>query len=139
MSKTPRSFSIDDDLAELLSERDDINASAAVNTFLREYVGGGRGDEAALELRLRQLDEDISELEQTLTSKQRERDRIEQRLQEKRSALDEIADEFVNKIESGAFTGDLSPDNPAIQTQASNAAVDAKRFVDEVKGRLNHE
>ena len=41
MPKQPRSFSLDEDIADILSERDDINPSAVVNQFLRQYLAGG--------------------------------------------------------------------------------------------------
>jgi len=39
-------FSYDEDVAEILTDRDDVNASAAVNKFLREFLTSGRGAEA---------------------------------------------------------------------------------------------
>lgn len=136
MARTPRSFSIDEDLDELLSERDDINASAVVNSFLREFVAGGRGKEAALEARLTQLDEEISDLEKQLQQKERERDRIERQLEHKRDDLYESVAEFVTLVENDEFNGDLSPDNAAVMKYANDAGVPAERFVEEVEAEL---
>jgi len=137
MSKKPRSFSIDEELADTLSERDDLNPSGAVNTFLREYLSGGRGAEAAIEVRISQLDEEIAELEKDLERKCRERERLEDRIRDRQDDRDETIDEFVNWIQSGTFQRDnLTPDNDAVIKQASHAALDPERFVEEVRERL---
>jgi len=136
VGKQPRSFSIDEDVNELLSERDDINASAVVNKFLREYVAGGRGEEAALEIRLNELDDEIADLEKQLEQKRRERERIEKQLNSRRSELREQLHEAEQMIQNGDFRGDLDPENGAIQNWASKAGVPADRFVNELEGRL---
>lgn len=137
MPKKPRSFSIDEDVNEMLSERDDINASAVVNKFLREYVAGGRGEEAALEIRLNELDDEIADLEKELEQKRRERDRIENQLNSRRSELREQLAEVEQKVREGAFPREnVDPDNPAIQRWASKAGVPAERFADELQARI---
>jgi chromosome segregation ATPase len=137
MGKQPRSFSIDEDVAELLADRDDINASAVVNKFLREYVAGGRGEEAALEIRMNELDEEIADLEKELQRKKRERDRIESQLESRRSELREQLLDVEQRIEAGEFpVNNIDPDNPAIQKWANEAGVPAGKFVDELEARL---
>lgn len=137
VSKTPRSFTIDEDIAEALSDRDDINASGVVNDFLREFVTGGKSTEAALEVRLNQLDEEIADVEQELTRLRRERERVETRLDERRSALAEELDEFEAMIDRGEFDpADIDPSNLAIQKAASRAEVEAHKFAAELEGRL---
>lgn len=135
--KRPRSFSIDEDVNELLSERDDINASAVVNKFLREYVAGGRGEEAALEIRLNELDDEIADLEKELEQKRRERDRISDQLDSRRSELRDQLIEVEQKVTQGQFPREnVDAENPAIQNWASKAGVPADRFVDELEARL---
>lgn len=135
--KKPRSFSIDEDVAEILTDRDDVNASAAVNKFLREFLTSGRGAEAALEVRLSQLDEEIAETEKQLERLERERERIEDRLRQNQSELSEQVNEVVNMVENGGFpVENLDPDNPAIQNWASDAGVPAERFVDEIEAKV---
>jgi len=137
MGKQPRSFSVDEDLAELLSERDDINASAVVNKFLREYLAGGRGEEAALEIRLSELDEEIASLETELERKRRERDRVESQLSDRRSELREQLHTVEQKVRNGEFPAEnITSDNPAIQRWASEAGVPAERFADELEARV---
>lgn len=137
MSKTPRSFSIDEELADAISEREDLNASGAVNTFLREYLSGGRGAEAAIEVRISQLDEEIADLEKDLERKRRERDRLEGRIQDKRDAMDEVVNNTVAKIRNDEFPREnLNADNLAVQNWASDAGVETDRFINEVEARL---
>jgi predicted RNase H-like nuclease (RuvC/YqgF family) len=137
MGKSPRSFSIDDDLDELLSNRNDINASAVVNSFLREYVAGGRGKEAALETRVQQLDEEIAELEKDLERKRRERDRLEQQLSNERQTTHEAVAEMVDLIQAGNFDREnLTVENEAVVLRASEAGIPTERFIEEVEARL---
>lgn len=137
MGKSPRSFSIDSDLDELLSERDDLNASAVVNNFLREYVAGGRGKEAALETRLSQLEDEIADLEKDLRQKRRERDRIEEQLSREREDLYDAVGAFVDMIDAGEFDPDnLEVGNGAVNTYSARAGVPAERFIEEVETRL---
>lgn len=135
--KKPRSFSIDEDVAEILSDRDDVNPSAAVNKFLREYLTSGRGAEAALEVRLSQLDEEIAEKEKELERLRRERERIDDRLRQNKSELTEQVNEVANMVTEGGFpVENIDPENPAIQNWASDAGVPAERFVDELQAKV---
>lgn len=137
MGKSPRSFSIDEDINKLLAERDDLNASSIVNNFLREYVAGGRGKEAALETRISQLDEEISELEKELTRKKRERERLTKQLNKEQESLYEAATELADRIRDDRFQANqLTRDNPAVQNSASNAGVQVDRLIEEVETRL---
>jgi chromosome segregation ATPase len=137
--KRPRSFSIDEDLVEILGERDEMNASAAVNKFLREFVSGGRGSEAALEVRLSQLDEEIASTEKKLERLERERDRIEERLRQNRSELTEQVNDVVNLANSSPSMepSDLTVDNPMITNRAGKAGVSAERFVEEIQAKVD--
>jgi uncharacterized coiled-coil protein SlyX len=137
MTKSPRSFSIDEDLNELLKQREDINASALVNSFLREYVTQGKGKEAALESRLSELDDQVADLEKELTQKQRERDRIQSQLEHERSSMHDAVDDLVEMIENETFPRDnLTIDNEAVINRASEAGVPTERYIEEVQARL---
>ena len=137
MSKKPRSFTVDEELHELLKQREDLNASAAVNTFLREYLSSGRGTEAALEVRLQQLNNEIAELRQELDGRKQERDRVRNKLNERESDLNKELAKAIEKWNAGELPESaLEPDNPAIVTWASNAGVSADRFLTELRTRL---
>ena len=93
--------------------------------------------EAALEVRLSQLDEEISETEKQLERLKRERDRIGDRLRQNKSELTEQVNEVVNMVENGGFpVENIDPENPAIQNWASDAGVPAERFVDEIESKV---
>lgn len=137
MTKTPRSFSIEEDIDEALRRRDDLNASGAVNKFLHEYVRSGKGEEAALSVRLEQLDEEIADKETELDRLRRERDRIEAELESRRSELREQVSELEGMVREGAFPREnITAENEAIRTRASEAGVPPTRLVSELEGRL---
>lgn len=137
MGKEARSFSIDEDVNKILGEREDMNPSAAVNKFLREYLMAGRGEEAALAVRLEQLDDEIADLRSELQRKERERENISNRLDDRRSALQDVVDEVEQKIRDGKFPKEnVDVDNAAIQRWAAEAGVPAERFVSELESRL---
>lgn len=137
MGKQARSFSIDSDLNELLTDREDINASAVVNNFLREYVANGRGTDAALETRISQLDEEISDLEKSLTRKERERERLESQLDRRRDDVLEIVDKVVDRVESQTFPREnLTEENEAVKRWAGEAGIPVSEFISKVESRL---
>lgn len=137
MGKTPRSFSIDEDVDELLGNRDDINASGLVNQFLRDYVAGGKGKEAALELRLDALDEEITELQKELNQKEREQDRIESQLERLRSETNDAVEDMVMMVKAEEFPrGNLEVDNIAVQEKAGDAGLPVDVFIEKVEAEL---
>lgn len=137
MSKSIRSFSVDEDIDELLAEREDINASAVVNKFLREYIAGGKGTEAALEARIQQLDGEIADLEKDLQRKRRERERLNNQVERERQSMHEAVDELVTMVHEGDFFREnLDVDNDAVVKKASEAGVPTERFIEEVEARL---
>lgn len=135
--KVARSFSIDEDLKELLAEKDDLNPSAAVNEFLREFIGSGRGAEAALEVRLDQLDEEISDLRRELEAKERERERVEAQLNNRRSELQEQLREAEKAVRNTpGMAGEIDAAHDMIQARARNAQVPADEFYTKLEARL---
>lgn len=138
MGKTPRSFSIDESLDEAIRRQNDLNASSAVNQFLAEYIREGSGEEAALKVRLEQVDDEIAQKTRELEQLERERDRIETRLESRQSKIDEQLDEVEELVRNGEFPrGNISVDNVMIQERAAKAGVDAERFVDRLEARLS--
>lgn len=136
MRKQSSSFSIDADLAELRSQMDEKNWSAAVNNFLREFAATGRGQEAALNVRLEQLDDEISDLRKRLEQRERERDRIEEALSERREELQSMLRKAEQQVQTPGSTLEVDPANPAIQNWAAKAGVTPERFVDELEARV---
>lgn len=135
--KEPRSFSIDADLKRLLSEREELNASAAVNEFLREYVSSGRGEEAALEVRLQQLNEEIGDLRRKLDEKDQERERIQAALDNRRSTLQEQLDKAEKAVrQSPGLAAQLGEDHDLVEHRAGKAGVQPSQFLTKLEARL---
>lgn len=80
MSKKARSFSVDEDVVEELSARDDMNASAIVNNFLRDYLAQTDNDQDAV---LREINRQIEKKEERI---EEEREELEE-LRARREAI----------------------------------------------------
>lgn len=137
MGKTSRSFSVDEDIDAILSEREDLNASAPVNRFLREYLASGQGEEAALAVRLEQVEAELADARKRVEQLERERDRLDAALEDRRSDLRKMLTVVEQKVQDGEFPRDnVDPGNPAIQNWAAKAGVRPQRFVDELESRI---
>lgn len=124
--KTSRSFSIPEDLDELMRERQDVNWSGLVTTFLQEYAASGKGTEAALAVRLEQLDQELAEARQTVDRLERERERIEAALDERRDSRREVFDAFEDlQIPEDSLT----PSNPAVMNHAQKLGMEPETFL----------
>lgn len=141
MGKEPRSFSIDESINRELTERDDLNPSPAVNKFLHEYLRAGRGAEAAYEAQLQEvereitdIDKEIAELEAKKRDKERQRERIEGLLDERRATLEDVLDRAEEKVELG---WEPDPDSEVVLNWAREAGVTTDRFISELEGRLS--
>lgn len=144
MGKSSRSFSIDDDLADRLSSRQDMNASAVVNSLLRDYLEAGRSADVALHQRREKLereeqevDSKISRLQTRKQQIQRELEQVNRQIEERRSAGVKQVGEVVEMYERGEFRMEqLKPDNGAIQNYAGRAQMTPERFISEVRDRI---
>lgn len=125
MPKTSRSFSIDEDLDELLSNRDDINPSGAVNTFLHELVASGQGTEAALAVRREQIERQLDEARGEVRRLENELERVEASLEDKRENRREVFEAFENLH----INGQLAPANPAVQRHAERLGMSPEVFL----------
>lgn len=123
--KTSRSFSIPQDLDELMRERQDVNWSGLVSTFLQEYAASGKGTEAALAVRLEQIESELADARQEVERLERERERIESALDEKREARRDVFESF----ESLDIAGELSASNPAVKKHAEKLGMHPETFL----------
>lgn len=124
MGKTPRSFSIDESIDELLGQRDDLNPSGAVNTFLQEYVAEGQSTEAALAVREKQLEDALDEAKGEVRQIENELERVRASLDEKRDNRRDVFESFES------LTGTpLEPSNPAVQNHAEKLGMAPETFV----------
>ena len=137
VGKKTRSFTVDEELDELLRERDDINASSVVNSFLREYLAAGRGNEAALETRLKELDDKIGRTRTKLDRLERDRDRVESLLADARADINGEANDIIQLVRNGRVDRDaISADSPVITQRAGKIGIPAERLLEEVETRL---
>jgi len=80
VTKKARSFSVDEDVVDELSARDDMNASAVVNNFLRDYLAQTDNDQDAV---LREINRQIEKKEERIEEEHEEL----QELQARREAI----------------------------------------------------
>lgn len=131
MGKKRRSFSIDEDVYEQLADRE-LNGSAVVNRFLREYFVGGDAGSVALQMRLQDIEREIEHtrseqerLSARLDRLQREREQVEEQIDGKRNKVQNVVEE------ARATIGERTdPDNPAVQNWARKAGMDPREFVE---------
>jgi len=142
MGKKRKTFSLDEDVQQELSNRDHLNASSLANEFFRQYLFQGESQDAALHMRKNDLDrqiettrQEIGHLESKLERLQDEKEEVKDMIRQRRRKGHEKIDEAVEKIrDSPNF--ELEPDNPAIQQWAENANMTPERFIDEVEDKL---
>jgi DNA gyrase/topoisomerase IV subunit A len=118
------------------------NLSGVMRDLAQRYAATGDTAEAALLVEREQVEEDvrelkqeISDLEARLSKKQRDLERIDTRIQQRRESITEEAREYAEKaVESPRPLDDmLAPDNPALRTYAADAGKDVDEFVYEVR------
>lgn len=147
VDKKRRSFTIDADIHDDLDRKENLNASATVNALLREYMAAGREPEAALTMRLNEIEselqgkrERLARLESEIDRLERERDDVAAKIRERDRNQHEYVEHVVEKIEAGEITHDqLNHDNVAIQQQADNANLPVERFIEKVEAELSGE
>lgn len=136
VSKERKTFSLDPGLVEELDERNK-NASGVVNDLLEEYLVGGTDAAVGKELRIKDIEQKMMEL-------QNERDRINRHLErlrnEKRSLeqqIDEARQKEREKLqEASKYVAGKDADNPAVENWADKLNMDVyelKRKVDELE------
>lgn len=135
--KEVRSFTVDSEMDRRMSDDDETNWSAVIRNFLEHYLAMDAGEEAALLVRLEQLDQEIAEKRKDLDKLEREKERVEEKLEDRRSKLDDVVDDIIAKIEEERMTKEqIEPSNEAIKNFAEKARVSPQRLVEEVRGRL---
>jgi chromosome segregation ATPase len=124
--KKSRSFSIPEDLDDLMRERSDVNWSGLVSNFLQEYAASGKGTEAALAVRLEQVESELSDARQEVERLERERERIESALDEKRKDRRDVYESFESL---DIRTDNLTSSNPAVKNHAEKLGMHPETFL----------
>jgi len=125
MSKQRLSASVDADVHEYLT-KDSVNASGLINELVKNRMKSGGGQRAMLELREKQLESDVADLENRAETKRKELAQVREELSEYESETDAVLKEAVDELEGV----DTDPSNPAIQRWADKAGVAPPEFAD---------
>lgn len=142
--KKRKTVSLDADMVEALS--DDSNASATVNTLLREYYAAGRSTEAALNARIQEKETELERAKREKATVEAKIGKLEREIEQLRDRMHSFTEEEqqnINKVVSlvreGDFTGELTEDNLLVNQRANMAGMDVERFLSEVRDRLDDE
>lgn len=108
--KEARSFSIDADLKEELQHRNDLNASAVVNSYLREFLDATDATEEEVIIReinkqIEDIDDDIEELEEERERLVNRRERIKKRANEREEEAVEDTLHRLNNVPANPENG----------------------------------
>jgi predicted nucleic acid-binding Zn-ribbon protein len=141
--KERRTFSIDEDMNERLSE--EPNASHLVNELLRHYYACGRSEEAAQNKRLAEKESELKDVRMEKSRNESKEDRLEREIEDIRESLNSLDDKerrqieaVVGLIEENAFSvTNLNPENELVLQRSGKAGMDAERFIQEVRERLD--
>lgn len=145
--KKRRSVSVDEEVDEIL--RNNPNASALVNSLVKEYEFVGSSRKAALQKKIADKESELqttrskkARLESKIDRLEREitdlRDRVHGLSDEERKAVRELV-ELCTPDDDGrcAITEDqLHTENQAVTLRASEVGMEADRLVEEVRSRL---
>lgn len=119
-----RSVRVNEDLHELMQERNDVNWSAVIRSFLQEYVASGQSTEAALAVRREQIEDELADARGEVERLERELDRIDAALEEKRDSRRDVFESFASL--EGV---DATPSNPAVQRHAERLGMVPETFL----------
>ena len=139
--KKRKTFSLDGDVVDELSHRDHLNASSIANELFRQYLFQGESQDAALQMRKKDLEreiestrQEIGHLESKLERLQDEKEEVREMIRQRRRQGQEDIETFIEEVYNGP--DHLDPENPAVQNYAQKANMTPQRFVNEVEDQL---
>lgn len=146
MSKKRRTFSIDEDIDGQFRDKEHVNASATVNKLLREYLAAGKEPEAALNVRLREIEaelqrkrEEKARIESNIDRLEREKDDVAAKIRQREHNQQEPIDNYVENVQNAATPDKLlDVDNEALKTHAQEANMTPSRFLERVEAELGN-
>jgi len=144
MSKQRRTFSIDEDIDNRFKQQEHLNASATVNKLLREYVAAGKEPEAALNVRLREVESELQQkreekarIESHIERLEREKDDIAAKIREREKNQQKPVMDFVDLVKQSPNKERLlDTDNDALEKHAERANLTPTRFLEKVEAEL---
>lgn len=126
MSKDRTSFTIDEDTLDQMRSRQDVNWSGIVNDFLNEFLGSGQSMEAALAVRKKQIEEELVDARSEVEQLERELERIEASLSDKRESRREVFEAFASlSLEEESH----DPSNAAVENHAQKLGMTPQEFL----------
>ena len=131
MAKQPRSFTVDEDIADELSRRNDLNASGVVNDFLREYLDTSADNQA--EAMVRQLKRDIREIDSDIEDLESKRQSKVEQLQEWKARRDEIDAEREQDALELVDGAPPDPQNARVQVAAERLEIPPEEMVERME------
>lgn len=124
--KDRTSFTIDEDTLEEMRSRDDVNWSGIVNDFLNEFIGSGQSTEAALAVRKQQIEDELADVNAERKRLERELERIEATLEDKRDSRREVFEAFSSlSLEEES----QDPSNAAVENHAKKLGMTPQEFL----------
>lgn len=144
MSKQRRTFSIDEDIDNRFKQQEHLNASATVNKLLREYVAAGREPEAALNVRLREIEtelqqkrEEMARVESHIERLEREKEDVAAKIREREKNQQKPIVDYADLVDGHPNPETLlDVNNEALQTHAERANMTPTRFLEKVEAEL---
>lgn len=120
-----RSFKVPSDVDELMRDRDDVNWSGLIRSFIHEYAASGHGTEAAMAIRLEQVENELDEAKGEVRRLEQERDRLREAIESKKNDRRAVFEAFADLD----FNGQLEPSNPAVQKHAERLQMSPETFL----------
>lgn len=145
--KKRKTFSLDPEVHRFLTEeKADLNASSVVNSLIREYRAVGKTKEAALEKRLRDIEDELnakrqemSRVETDIDRLERKRDDAAERLRDLKRDRHDAVLEVAALIRSGDqphTREELGPDHGLVTARCEQADLTPQRFLTELDREL---
>lgn len=116
MGKERLSITVDEEVAEEVKNREEINVSGLCNQYLSDYVTSGESERAVLEARVDRLEEDVSDTRETLERKERRLKRAKEQLE----AFDKRAEDDLERELGRVQSIPSDPTHPEIQRIATD-------------------
>ncbi len=130
MSKKPKSFTVDEDIHEELSERADLNASAIVNNYLREFLDAT--DRTESEVIISEINRQIEEVDNDIQELKKKRERLVNRRERVRSRDKEQRESDIQEILDKAANVPAEPDHPFIVENAESVDMTPEELAREI-------
>lgn len=115
MTKKRKTFSVDKEVYDYL-QQEHVNASGLVNSLVKQHRKGGVTDDVIREFRRQQVESEMESLEDQLTQKESELQRLKSFEVKKENEQIDAVDSMLDEIATGKAV--FPPDHPMIQDVA---------------------